>query len=122
MVQILKLHLLHHVAIDDLQKKTFYKVFLKTDLKVVFHLLSFQTLTVNTIQPPPLSILNAKELLVFWNRQFGSTKFGTKLLKLFEAQVVGSGFTVSFQFDSDDTNPPYSIDALTVEYGLNDRR
>jgi len=29
---------------------------------------------------------------------------------------------VSFQFESNDQNPPYSIDALTVEYGLNDRR
>ena len=116
-----------HIAIDDPRKrKTFYKVFLYTDPQgsVSFNLsLKLDFDGQGTIQPAPLSILNTQGVVGFFGTgTFGSTKFGTKLLKLFEAQVVGSGFTVSFQFDSDDTNPPYSIDALTVEYGLNDRR
>jgi len=116
-----------HMPISDPRKrKTFYKLFLYTDPQgsVAFNVslkLDFDSL--GTIQPAPLSILNTQGVVGFFGTgTFGSTKFGTKLLKLFEAQVVGSGFTVSFQFDSDDTNPPYSIDALTVEYGLNDRR
>ena len=116
-----------HIAIDDPRKrKTFYKVFLYTDPQgsVAFNLsLKLDFDGQGTIQPAPLSILNTQGVVGFFGEgTFGSTKFGTKLLKLFEAQVVGSGFTVSFQFDSDNTNPPYSIDALTVEYGLNDRR
>ena len=116
-----------HMPISDpRRRKTFYKLFLYTDPQgsVSFNVslkLDFDSL--GTIQPAPLSILNTQGVVGFFGTgTFGSTKFGTKLLKLFEAQVVGSGFTVSFQFDSDDTNPPYSIDALTVEYGLNDRR
>jgi len=116
-----------HIAIDDPRKrKTFYKLFLYTDPQgsVAFNVsLKLDFDSQGTIQPPPLSILNTQGVVGFFGSgTFGSTKFGTKLLKLFEAQVVGSGFTVSFQFDSDNQNPPYSIDALTVEYGLNDRR
>ena len=116
-----------HLPISDPRKrKTFYKLFLYTDPQgsVSFNVsLKLDFDSQGTIQPAPLSILNTQGVVGFFGTgTFGSTKFGTKLLKLFEAQVVGSGFTVSFQFDSDDTNPPYSIDALTVEYGLNDRR
>ena len=116
-----------HIPISDPRKrKTFYKLFLYTDPQgsVAFDVslkLDFDSL--GTIQPAPISILNTQGTVGFFGSGiFGSTKFGTKLLKLFETQVVGSGFTVSFQFESDDQNPPYSIDALTVEYGLNDRR
>ena len=116
-----------HIPISDPRKrKTFYKLFLYTDPQgsVSFDVsLKLDFDSQGTIQPEPLSILNTQGVVGFFGSGiFGSTQFGTKLLKLFEAQVVGSGFTVSFQFDSDDTNPPYSIDALTVEYGLNDRR
>ena len=116
-----------HMPISDpRRRKTFYKLFLYTDPQgsVSFNVsLKLDFDSQGTIQPAPLSILNTQGVVGFFGTgTFGSTKFGTKLLKLFEAQVVGSGFTVSFQFDSDDTNPPYSIDALTVEYGLNDRR
>ena len=116
-----------HIPISDPRKrKTFYKLFLYTDPQgsVAFDVslkLDFDSL--GTIQPNAISILNTQGTVGFFGSGiFGSTKFGTKLLKLFETQVVGSGFTVSFQFESDDQNPPYSIDALTVEYGLNDRR
>ena len=116
-----------HMPISDpRRRKTFYKLFLYTDPQgsVSFNVsLKLDFDSQGTIQPAPLSILNTQGVVGFFGTgTFGSTKFGTKLLKLFEAQVVGSGFTVSFQFDSDNTNPPYSIDALTVEYGLNDRK
>jgi hypothetical protein len=90
-----------HLPISDPRKrKTFYKLFLYTDPQgsVAFDVsLKLDFDSQGTIQPAPI-------------------------LKLFQTQVVGSGFTVSFQFESNDANPPYSIDALTVEYGLNDRR
>jgi hypothetical protein len=53
---------------------------------------------------------------------FGTTSYGAKLIKLFESQVVGSGFAVSFLFDSATEAPPFSLDALTVEYATNARR
>jgi len=116
-----------HLPISDPRKrKTFYKLFLYTDPQgsVAFDVsLKLDFDSQGTIQPAPISIQNTQGTVGFFGTGiFGVTRFGTKLLKLFQTQVVGSGFTVSFQFESEDDNPPYSIDALTVEYGLNDRR
>lgn len=47
---------------------------------------------------------------------------GETLKSIFEDQVQGSGFTVSLQFESSDTNPPYSLDAAVLEYGQYGRR
>ena len=116
-----------HLPISDPRKrKTFYKLFLYTDPQgsVAFDVsLKLDFDSQGTIQPAPISIQNTQGTVGFFGTgTFGVTRFGTKLLKLFQTQVVGSGFTVSFQFESEDDNPPYSIDALTVEYGLNDRK
>lgn len=116
-----------HLPISDpRRRKTFYKLFLYTDPQgsVAFDVsLKLDFDSQGTIQPAPISIQNTQGTVGFFGTgTFGITRFGTKLLKLFQTQVVGSGFTVSFQFESNDSNPPYSIDALTVEYGLNDRR
>jgi hypothetical protein len=116
-----------HLPVNDPRKrKTFYKLFLYTDPQgsVQFTVsLKLDFDSQGTIQPTPISVQNTQGTVGFFGSgSFGTTRFGTKLLKLFQTQVVGSGFTVSFQFESDDQNPPYSIDALTLEYGLNDRR
>jgi hypothetical protein len=44
------------------------------------------------------------------------------LKKQFQTQVVGSGFSVSLQFVSDSQDPPFSLDAATLEYATHDRR
>jgi len=51
----------------------------------------------------------------------GST-FGGKVQNLFNTQTVGTGFTTAVQFRSDSTDPPYSLDTVTLEYGTNTRR
>jgi hypothetical protein len=48
--------------------------------------------------------------------------FGTKLKRVFESQLVGSGFSASLQFVSDSSVPPFSLDAATIEYATHDRR
>ena len=76
-----------------------------------------------SIQPPPISINNSTGSVSFYGAgTFGSATFGTKLLSVFETQIIGSGFVVSLQFTSDSTDPPYSLDAITLEYGTNTRR
>jgi hypothetical protein len=52
----------------------------------------------------------------------GTTVYGSKLLKQFETQLIGSGFSVSIQFVSNGQNPPFSLDAATIEYSTHDRR
>jgi hypothetical protein len=54
---------------------------------------------------------------------YGSTAvYSTKLKTLFETQLIGTGFVVSLQFTSDSADPPFSLDAITLEYGTNTRR
>jgi len=51
-----------------------------------------------------------------------STYSGDSLKKVFETQTVGSGFLVSMSFVADSTDPPYSFDAATLEFGQYGRR
>ena len=48
--------------------------------------------------------------------------FGGKVQNLFKTQTVGTGFTTAVQFRSDSTDPPFSLDTVTLEYGTNTRR
>ncbi len=111
---------------DPRVRKTFYKMFLYTDPQgsVTFNSslkLDFDQKA--SIQPSSISINNSTGSVSFYGTgSFGSATFGTKLLSVFETQIIGSGFVVSLQFTSDSTDPPYSLDAITLEYGTNTRR
>jgi hypothetical protein len=113
---------------DPRMRKTFYKLFLYTDpqgsvdtqvsLKLDFD-------TEGTIQPEPITLANTTGSVGFYGTStanYGTTVYGTKLKTLFETQVIGSGFTVALQFVSNNTNPPFSLDAATLEFATFDRR
>jgi hypothetical protein len=116
-----------HLPIQDPRvRKTFYKLFLYTDPQgsVNFDVsLKLDFDGQDVIQPAPISFANTTGVVGFYGTgTYGTISYGNKLQKLFEGQVIGSGFAVSFQFESDNSDPPFSLDALTVEYGINDRR
>jgi len=115
------------VPLDDPRlRKTFYKLVMYTDpqgsvnadvsLKLDFD-------TTGTIQPQPIAFSNATQTVGFYGQAtYGQAVYGTKLKKIFETQTIGSGFTVSLQFTSEGTDPPFSLDAATLEYALHGRR
>lgn len=112
---------------DPRVRKTFYKAFLYTDPQggVSFDMslkLDFDQL--NSIQPTEITFDNNTGTVAFYgSATFGSTAvYSNKLLTLFETQLIGSGFTASIQIDSDSTDPPFSLDAITLEFGTNTRR
>jgi hypothetical protein len=116
-----------HLPMQDPRiRKTFYKLFLYTDPQGSVNFdasLKLDFDTQGTVQPTPVTFSNTEGLVGFYGEGiYGVTTFGAKLLKLFDAQIVGSGNAVSFQFESDGTDSPYSLDALTVEYATHDRR
>jgi len=79
--------------------------------------------TTGTIQPQPIAFSNATQTVGFYGQAtYGQAVYGTKLKKIFETQTIGSGFTVSLQFTSEGTDPPFSLDAATLEYALHGRR
>jgi len=113
---------------DPRIRKAFYKLFLYTDP------LGSVTTSVNlkldfddegVIQPDTITLSNQTGAVGFYGSPtatYGTVRYGTKLKKLFQTQVVGSGFTVSLQFVSESTDPAFSLDAATLEYSTYDRR
>ena len=119
-----------YVFINDPRiRKTFYKLFLYTDPEGSVSTdvnLKFDFDDKGSIQPTTISLSNTGATTVgFYGNttaRYGITVYGNKLKKLFQTQVVGSGFFVSLQFFSEGTDPPFSLDAATLEYSTHDRR
>jgi len=112
---------------DPRVRKTFYKMFLYTDPQggVTFDVsLKLDFDQKDSIQPNKINLNNATGQVAFYGSSTfgGSAVYSTKLLTLFETQLVGSGFVASLQYTSDGTDPPFSLDAITLEYGTNTRR
>jgi hypothetical protein len=113
---------------DPRVRKAFYKLFLYTDPQ------GSVTTSVNlkldfdddgVIQPDTIMLSNQTGIVGFYGSStstYGTARYGAKLKKLFQTQVIGSGFTVSLQFVSDSTDPPFSLDAATLEFSTYDRR
>ena len=116
-----------HMPVSDPRvRKTFYKMFLYTDpqgsvdfdtaLKLDFD-------GKDTIQPDSITFNNAATTAPFYGvSTYGTAVFGNQLQYVFESQLIGSGYTGSLQFTSDSTGQPFSLDAVTLEYGTNARR
>ena len=113
---------------DPRVRKTFYKMVLYTDpqggvttsvnLKLDFD-------NAGSIQPATILLSNETGTVGFYGNsgaKYGTTVYGNKLTKQFETQLIGSGFSVSIQFVSNGQNPPFSLDAATIEYSTHDRR
>jgi len=119
-----------YVPVNDPRiRKTFYKMFLYTDPQGSVNMSANLKLDFDdfgSIQPETISLSNVNSGSVGFygtsTAKYGATKYGTKLKKLFQTQVIGSGFSVSLQFVSDGTDPPFSLDAATLEYSNHDRR
>lgn len=113
---------------DPRIRKTFYKLFLYLDpqgsVKVSTNLkLDFDDADI--IQPSTILFSNTANIVEFYgspNSTYGVTIYGSKLKKVFQSQLIGSGFTASLQFVSDSTDPPFNLDAATIEFASFDRR
>lgn len=113
---------------DPRLRKTFYKLFLYTDPNGSVSLDSGIRLDFNDkeiIQPDEFVISNISNNVGLYSMPsstYGTTLYGGSLKKVFENQLIGSGFTVSLQFVSNNTVPPFSLDAALLEFATFDRR
>ena len=117
------------VPINDPRiRKTIYKMFLYTDPQGSFSAtmnLKFDFEESDVIQPDGVTFDNtagATAAAFYGESIYGSGSYGGTIQRLFDSQTIGSGNVVSVQFISDSDNPPYSLDALTLEYGTYGRR
>jgi len=118
-----------YIPIQDPQvRKTFYKMALYTDpdggMDIDFNLrLDFNQ--DDSIQPNTIKLSNVTDTVGIYSNPaalYGTAIYGGRLVNRFLVQVIGSGFTVSLRYECNDTNPPFSLDAATLEYALFDRR
>ena len=113
---------------DPRIRKAFYKAYLYLDpqgsvttsmnLKLDFD-------DADVIQPDTITLSNVAGAIGLYGSQtatYGTSVYGEKLKNVFQTQVIGSGFAVSLQFISQSQDPPYSLDAVTLEYSTHDRR
>ena len=112
---------------DPRVRKTFYKMFLYTDPQgsVSFDVsLKLDFDQKNSVQPTQIDFNNATGTVAFMGQAtYGSTAvYSSKLKTLFETQIIVAPYDVSLQYTTDSTVPPFSLDAITLEYATNTRR
>jgi hypothetical protein len=113
---------------DPRVRKTFYRIFLYTDPQgsvTTDVALKYDFEESDVIQPAEINFNNtsgSNAIAFYGDATFGTGTYGGTIKRLFDSQTVGSGFVVSLVFTSESTNPPYSLDALTLEYGTYGRR
>ena len=113
---------------DPRIRKTIYKAqfYLDPEGRVNFDLnLKFDFDESGAIVMPAVTFTNASSSAsqFYGIGAYGTATYGAKLQKVFSAQTTGSGKTVSAQFEADNnTDVPYALDALTLEYATHARR
>jgi len=113
---------------DPRLRKSFYKMFLYTDPvgSVAADVnLKYDFDDEGIIQPETINLTNITQSAAFYGAstsKYGTSTYGAKIKTSYETQLVGSGFTVSVQVVSSSTNPPFALDAMTLEYASHDRR
>jgi hypothetical protein len=116
-----------HLTIGDPRvRKTFYR--LSTYFKpggsisgTVSPVLNFNQS--NTVQPAQIFLTNVVDNPNFFGAAvYGTATYGGVLTYNFISQMVGSSLTISLQYTFGDIGPPFSLDAITIEYLNNDRQ
>ena len=113
---------------DPRIRKTIYKAqfYLDPEGRVNFDLnLKFDFDESGAVVMPAVTFTNASSNAsqFYGIAAYGTATYGAKLQKVFSAQTTGSGNTISAQFEADNnTDVPYALDALTLEYATHARR
>lgn len=113
---------------DPKVRKTVYKSTTYLDTSGGFDLrktLKFDFDEPDSIQPSSILLSSdALSAVTYGSGTFGTSTFGGKQQTVYEVQTVGSGFTVSVMYETDETNvdTTFTIDAATLQYITNARR
>jgi hypothetical protein len=77
----------------------------------------------NVVQPEVITISNTASPAAFYGTAtYGTSGFGGNLQYIFDIQLTGSGNVVAFNFESDSSDPPFSLDSMIIQYGQYGRR
>ena len=79
---------------------------------------------INIPQPDDYTLTGIPIPSIFGNSvsTFGSAVFGTSKDPMFRQAIEGSGHVTNFRISTSDTNPPYAINGLYIDYVPSGRR
>lgn len=111
---------------DPNVRKQLHKIQLFTDPKGTIELdvtVKYDFDAPEYVQPDSIPVTNtATDVALYGRAVYGEARYGGTLRKLFNINAVGSGEVISLQFTSDTTNPPFSLDAVSLQYLQSGRR
>lgn len=112
---------------DPTTRKSLYKVKLFVDPQGSFTCdvdVDFDFNQTGVVQPTTITISNTSTTVsIYGTSTYGSGSFGGGNLKyVFDEQLTGSGFVAAFNFSSESTDPPFSLDSMVIQYGQYGRR
>ena len=120
---------LPHLNFDDANiRKTLYK------LDLYYRIEGQTEITLATIidysgmgslQPPAQHIGTSNGGIAIYGTPsfvYGQSKYGATNIPVAQEYLIGSGFTFAFDFVTNDVNPPHTLQAYTIEYGVSGRR
>jgi hypothetical protein len=116
----------HLPLTDPRLRKTFYKLTTYVEPQgsisgIVAPRINFDE--PNIVQPPTIQLANTADApFLFGTAVYGVATYGGKLTYSFTSQMVGSGLTISLQYSFNEITPPFSMDAITIEFLNNDRQ
>lgn len=74
------------------------------------------------LQPPNYTFTNTLGVSLYGTAVYGTDMYGGLNFPVSKNNLVGSGYTAGLIYTSNDTNAPYSINSLVLQYGVNGRR
>ena len=112
---------------DPTTRKNLYKMKLFVDPQGSFDCdidVDFDFNEQNVVQPDTITISNTSTTAsIYGSSTYGDGDYGGGNLKfVFDEQLVGSGFVAAFNFSSESTDPPFSLDSMVIQYGQYGRR
>lgn len=115
-----------YIPVEDPQlRKTAYKVTTYYDPEGSLAgtlTLKYDFSSPSKVQPASVDISGGGSFSLYGQAVYGTGTYGGNPETEVEHQVTGSFFNVSFQYEFDDTNSPFILDTIMLEYGINDRR
>lgn len=109
---------------DPRYRKTIYKLHTYLDPEGVVGgevRLDFDFNGADKIQPVSQWFQSGGSFSLYGQATYGTSSYGAKLETVNSSQVVGAGYQVSITYDFSDTNLPFTLDTLILEYATEGR-
>jgi hypothetical protein len=84
--------------------------------------LVFDNANTGVQQPSAIPITQLGGVSFYGTAIYGTSLYSAVIFPIFKKNLIGSCFTVAFNFSGSDTNPPHRIDSLDITFALKTRR